>query len=86
MEQDSDFDIEAYCEKALAMEFVLQGICSALPKEQADKVLIHLARLQEHFADPASEKDGTRDAWKRVMVRINPFVEILSGLPPRSLH
>lgn len=87
MEIPDDFDIEAYCEKTLAMGYVLQAICAAMPETQRQSALAGLAFFKQQMDSLPDEKDGTTEAWHRVRMRITQYEECLTGSRPRpALH
>lgn len=85
MEKDPDFDIEVFCEKTIAMEFLLQAICNALPSDQQVKTLSLLTQIKTHIEALPVQTDGTTEGWAKVLHRLTPFEEILAGLPPKMM-
>lgn len=87
MEIPDDFDIEAYCEKTLAMGYVLEAICAAMPEDQRQKALAVLAFFKQQMDTLPDEKDGATEAWHKVRMRLTRYEDCLTGLPPRpALH
>lgn len=74
-------------EKMIAFEWLLQGICSAIPADQSQKVMLLLGQIRDHVNSLPPSKDVSSEVLARAVNRLNPFVEILSGLPPKMpLH
>lgn len=67
--------------KTLAVELVVQYLCSVLSPAQKDSVLELLQQHRSHIASAGLAPED-RAAWAKVFEHLNPYEQILAGLPP----
>jgi hypothetical protein len=68
--------------KTVATELVVQYLCSVLSPAQKDSVLELLQQHRSHIASAALTPEELA-AWAQVFEHINPYEQILAGLPPQ---
>lgn len=83
MEETSKIDISDLYEKVIAIDVMLQFICSTLSRDKSGPLLQLIEKYRDHVISiaPASEVAATRKA----MDQFTRFEEILAGLPSAPL-
>ncbi|KAF3999178.1 hypothetical protein [Glaciimonas immobilis] len=79
MEETSKIDISDLYEKVIAIDVMLQFICSTLSQDQSGTLLQLIQKYRDHIISIAPESEMA--ATRKAMDQFTRFEEILAGLP-----
>ncbi|PUA16930.1 hypothetical protein [Glaciimonas sp. PCH181] len=83
MTKTSDLDLPIFCEKVIAMEVLLQVMCTNLSQKQSAMILERIQQYKEHAISVASEEEVP--VISKVFSQLSNFEEILARFPPKPL-